>query len=208
MGRRVVGLAVAVEGGLAVGALLLAWTFGVPVWASVHGSLSGWLGGLLATVPMLAALWLSYRFPVGPVARLHRLVDELLLPLLRGCRVGDLLLISILAGLGEELFFRGFVQDGLRQWLGPWVGEARALWLALAVASLLFGLAHCLSVAYVVFATVLGLFLGWLYLATGDLVAPIVAHALYDFVALLVLVRRRDPTILDGAPPMDVAEQG
>ena len=94
----------------------------------------------------------------------------------------------------------GLAQDGLRLWLGPLVGEAGALWLGLAWASLLFGLAHCLSVTYVVFATVLGVFLGWLYLATGDLVAPIVAHALYDFIALLVLVRKRDPANSGDAP--------
>ena len=43
---------------------------------------------------------------------------------------------------------------------------------------------------YAVFAMVLGFFLGWLVLVTGDLTAAIIAHAGYDFAALLLLTRR------------------
>ena len=53
----------------------------------------------------------------------------------------------------------------------------------------MFGLAHCISREYVVFATVFGLLLGWMAIATGDLLAPMVAHGGYDFVALLLLTK-------------------
>jgi membrane protease YdiL (CAAX protease family) len=57
----------------------------------------------------------------------------------------------------------------------------------------LFGLAHPMSTTYVVLATVVGVYLGGLLLVTDNLLAPIVAHAAYDFVALVYLVRHRFP---------------
>jgi membrane protease YdiL (CAAX protease family) len=35
------------------------------------------------------------------------------------------------------------------------------------------------------------LYLGWLWLASGNLLAPIITHGLYDFLALAYLTRRR-----------------
>ena len=61
--------------------------------------------------------------------------------------------------------------------------------VAIVVVGLLFGLAHSLSVTYFVTATLIGCYLGWLMQAYDDLVAPIVAHALYDFVAIAFIRR-------------------
>jgi len=38
-------------------------------------------------------------------------------------------------------------------------------------------------------ATVTGIYLGWLYWFSGGLVVPVLAHALYDFIALIVITR-------------------
>jgi hypothetical protein len=57
------------------------------------------------------------------------------------------------------------------------------------IAALLFGVAHWLTMSYAVFATLIGVYLGILFLFTENLLAPIVTHALYDVVALSVLVR-------------------
>jgi len=95
----------------------------------------------------------------------------------------ELALVALAAGLGEELLFRGALQSLAELWMSPLV--------ALAMVSLLFGLAHALSATYFVLATVVGAYLGWLALATGSLVPPILAHALYDLLALGVLLRRQ-----------------
>jgi membrane protease YdiL (CAAX protease family) len=42
-------------------------------------------------------------------------------------------------------------------------------------------------------ATVIGAYLGVLWLWTGNLMTPIVVHALYDFVALIYLLRVHKP---------------
>ena len=65
---------------------------------------------------------------------------------------------------------------------------------ALAIASVAFGVCHSLCAAYAVLATVMGLALGGLFLATGHLLAPITMHAVYDGLALLYLVRWSAPS--------------
>ena len=65
-------------------------------------------------------------------------------------------------------------------------------WPGLAVASLLFGLLHPITPTYVAIAALLGAYLGAVWLATGNLLTVIVAHALYDFVALVICPRPAD----------------
>src|SRR5205085_12118606 len=93
----------------------------------------------------------------------------------------DLAAISVLAGFGEEMLFRGVLQDLLSRWLGPWP--------ALAFASVLFGLLHLITPTYAVLAALMGAYLGWLYARTGNLLVPIMTHTLYDFFALSYIVR-------------------
>ena len=81
--------------------------------------------------------------------------------------------------------FRGVLQTGLVEIAGKWPG--------LIAASIAFGLAHPISKPYVITATLVGIFLGGLFLMTGNLLAPVVAHATYDFCALAWLVRRTPP---------------
>ena len=81
--------------------------------------------------------------------------------------------------------------DGLILGLNP----AFARWLGslpgLALASVLFGLLHPITAAYVVLAALIGLYLGCLFDLTESLLVVVVAHALYDFVLLVWMVRRR-----------------
>ncbi len=94
-------------------------------------------------------------------------------------------LIAAAAGLGEELLFRGLLQHGLAGWLAPPWG----VWIALLAASLAFGCCHLLSTTYAVLAALIGLYLGLLLMFSGSLLAPALAHGLYDFVALVYLLR-------------------
>ncbi len=141
--------------------------------------------GLLATVPMLAALVIIRRLPWGPVQRLCRLVDEHLMPLFSDASLIGLLLLSLAAGLGEEVLFRGVLQDWFARWLGGDLGP----WAALLLVSMLFGCCHWLNAVYAVFAFLVGLYLGMVYWLSGSLLSAVVAHAAYDFVALVWLLR-------------------
>ncbi|MDH3718178.1 MAG: CPBP family intramembrane metalloprotease, partial [Planctomycetota bacterium] len=145
--------------------------------------------GTVATMPMLLGLLVINRYPFGPFAHLKQVVDELILPMFRGVSVPAFGLISILAGLGEEMLFRGFLQGGLAEVLSDRLGPSAATWCALIAASLVFGLLHPITRLYAVLCFAVGVYLGLLWIMTGNLLAPIVTHALYDFFALVYLTR-------------------
>jgi hypothetical protein len=159
----------------------LGWWLDSPPFERLHWSLGGLAWGIVATAPLLFALWWFLRTDWPPVSRLVALVTEKLAPLFRGAGVPELALLALLAGVGEEALFRGVIQNALAGWL--------PVWLALVLTGIIFGVAHSVSTAYALVAGAVGLYLGSLYLITQNLLAPVVAHALYDFVALLVLVR-------------------
>lgn len=173
------------EGALGVIALAVGWFLARPPLEQIDWTAEAVGLGLLAAVPLVAGLLVMIRYPLGSLKALEDVVEQLVLPLFRDCTLGQLLLISLLAGFGEELLFRGVIQAGVHTYSG-------SPWLALVIASLLFGLAHPLTVTYVVLAGLIGAYLGWLALATENLLVPIVTHAAYDFVALVYLLRR-DP---------------
>ncbi|MEX0676651.1 MAG: CPBP family intramembrane glutamic endopeptidase [Pirellulales bacterium] len=180
--RTVFGTAVAVEGGLVLLALVVGWLLGQPPLEQIEWTMRGALVGLAAAVPMVAALVLVTRFPLGPLADLENVVRRLIVPLFRSSRLVDLAAICALAGLGEEMLFRGVAQAGIERASG-------SPWLALSLASVLFGLAHPITRTYAVLAGLIGVYLGWLLVASGNLLVPIVTHAAYDFLALVYLLR-------------------
>jgi membrane protease YdiL (CAAX protease family) len=76
--------------------------------------------------------------------------------------------------LPEEALFRGVVQTSIRRRLG---GGMRATIAAIAIAGLLFGLAHAGGgTTYVVLAAVAGFGYGWIYSAEQSLAAAMAAH--------------------------------
>jgi hypothetical protein len=180
--RFIVFLAIAVEGGLIVLAVLLGWQLDQRPFDRFRWNIRDALVGLVAAVPMLLLFFAMLRWPVGPLRRIKTFSEEFIRPLLAPCTVIDLLGISILAGLGEEMLFRGVVQGYCTVQVGAWP--------AVAIAALLFGLMHAITATYVVLAALFGVYLGWLYLACdSNLLAVAITHALYDFVALLYLLR-------------------
>ncbi|MGN6393189.1 MAG: lysostaphin resistance A-like protein [Gemmatimonadales bacterium] len=113
-----------------------------------------------------------------------RLVEARLGPWLAGATSGELLLVAVCAGVGEEALFRGVVQAAL-------LGRVPS-WAAVGLTALLFGLAHALTATYAVLATLMGAYLGGLQLACDNLLVPILTHALYDLVALHLLLGVKD----------------
>lgn len=88
---------------------------------------------------------------------------------------GDLIWLGLLPGLSEELLFRGMML--------PAFGFN---WTALIVSSLLFGVLHLSGASqwsYVVWATVVGFVLGYCTLITGNLLVPIIAHVITNFLS-------------------------
>ncbi len=179
-----------VEGGVVLIALLLAAWLDLWPLNSIHPGFADALWGGLAIVPMLLLFFAA--------RGLRRLVVELLGQPLSLCTWYDLLLVAVLAGFGEELLFRGVLQ--------PWLGRGHPL-AGLIGANLIFGLLHALTPGYAALATAFGFYLSWLLAGFGEpnLLRPIVAHAAYDYVAFLLIVReyRQGAARDSAAPPGD-----
>ncbi|MGM0658656.1 MAG: CPBP family intramembrane glutamic endopeptidase [Pseudomonadota bacterium] len=176
MKRRPIVFALGFEGALAVLALLLALAFGLQPWRAIDFGADVLVLSVLATAPLIVAVRALMQCRWNWVEALRRIVEDHLLPLFGNAGPVAVLGVALMAGIGEELLFRGVIQAGLEGLIGPVA--------ALAIASLLFGLAHALTPAYFWLTFLMGLYLGGLYQATGNLLLPIMVHFLYDWVVL------------------------
>ena len=179
--RTIVLRASILELSLAAVALVLAKILDVSLISQINAEIGAILVGFAASIPLLGmAAWIA-RSQLGPFQHLMRRVRELLVPMFRACSAGDLLLVALVAGFSEELLFRGVMQTGLAAVVGSLP--------ALAITAGVFGALHALTAAYGMLAFIVGLYLGSLALWSGGLVAPMVTHAFYDWIALTWLVR-------------------
>jgi membrane protease YdiL (CAAX protease family) len=85
--------------------------------------------------------------------------------------------LGLLAGLCEEVFFRGFMQTRLRErWPPGW---------AIATAALGFGVLH-LDRTHATLAFLLGLYLGWVAERSGSTVPAAVCHVVNNAVSVVL----------------------
>jgi uncharacterized protein len=176
-------LLILLEAALALVGLGLGRLLHVQSLASLGLTPAAVLWGLVATVPMLMVAAAIGRYHNRFTCPLIRIIDELIVPTFRDWTIAQMALAGLCAGLGEEILFRGALQAAAMETYGPAIG--------LVAASLAFGLVHSINFSYALFATLVGIYLGWLWLATGNLLAPTIAHGLYDFLALVYLTRVR-----------------
>lgn len=157
--------------------------------------------GLAAAVPMLAALCIAMRLPMPAIRRLHEICHDFMIPMFRGATWPQIVVLCVFGGLGEEMLFRGLVQQGLTDAIAAPYG----MWIGLLAASLTFGLAHAVSRAYAVVAGLIGVYLGGMLLLTDNLLVPTVAHAVYDLGAFVYLFRMEGED--DGSAAIDATSQ-
>lgn len=171
-------------------AYLAGWLSGSPpCWHpggedSPSRALLGCLAGGAAVVPLLVGYFALDKSRWEPIVQIKQLVAELARRLCGDCTVAEVALLALVAGFSEELAFRGWLQN----WLAHVAGNTTfgTAW-ALIAAGLVFGLFHAVSPLYFLLASLVGIYLGLVYLLTGTLEAAVVAHGLYDFFALLRL---------------------
>jgi len=126
-------------------------------------------GAALAAATVGATRWFVRRWGWARALHAH------LRPAIRHAGAGTLVFLGVASAVGEELFFRGL--------LAPVLG--------LALSSLAFGLVHQMRGrvrwVWASWATVMGFLFGGLFLATGSLLGPLVAHAVINVVNLRFL---------------------
>ena len=145
--------------------------------------------GILAAVPLILMLLASLRWPVGPLSRVKKFCENEIVPLLENSSWSEIGLISLSAGVGDEMLFRGALQASFTQWFG--------LYLGVGLASLIYGLLNPISIAYMVIMAILGLYLGAVFYGVDNLLTVMVAHAVSVFAGSGYLIRIR-PVIQAG----------
>ncbi len=93
----------------------------------------------------------------------------------------QIVIVSLLAGIGEEWLIRAVLQGFLVESFGPAIG--------IIGASLIFGLLHFMTKTYVVLTFLLGSLFGIAFYLTNSLFLVMVAHAVYDILAFAMIVK-------------------
>lgn len=150
--------------------LVPGWETGQALAVMVVGMLA--LGQSLDSLTMLAGLGDKGTLAAIRSALVAAVGPELFLAVL---------VIGVLAGSAEELFFRGYMQTRLGQRVPPTV--------AVLVTSVAFGLFH-LEWLHALLAFVLGLYLGWITEVAGSALPAIACHVINNtlFTLLTALV--------------------
>jgi len=96
-----------------------------------------------------------------------------------GIRIALLMLLVI--GPGEELFWRGYLQRKLSLKAGKWTGFFLALLLYTGV--------HVFTgnIMLILAAFICGLFWGWMYLKYNSMLINVVSHTVWDIVVFLLV---------------------
>jgi membrane protease YdiL (CAAX protease family) len=169
--RRILPIVVLGEGILLAAACAWAWYAGLPL--TFGNRIPGVAWGVMSAVALAAVnlMLLRSRGNVWPGHSLRHVCRVIVRPLFEHVNATQIVAVSVLAGTAEELLFRGVLQ----------------VLIGLPAASLIFGAVHIGGrgfIGYGVWAACIGALFGWLMVQTGGLLAPIVAHAVYDALAL------------------------
>ena len=149
---------------------------------------AGFIGGIAVGVVMVLMVHGLEIFRFRWMEEASDIAEKHLSVLLRGCNVWHLIALSLAAGVGEELLFRGWLQGTLLRELE--ILGIGGVAFAIFLSSLMFGLVHPLSRGYVAVATVLGIVLGITAYWSQNLFMAIIGHAVYDAILMIQFVRK------------------
>ena len=171
------------EASLIVVAMILGWFSGINPLASLHFSELALAYGIIGTFPLFFVYLLLERLSAEPVVKIRKFLLDTLGPGLSHYHWTDLFILASIAGISEEMVFRGVIQ--------PWMEVSWGKTAALIGSNLLFGLAHALTPLYAVLAALVGIYLSLAldYDEQRNLLIPVIIHGLYDFLAFIALMR-------------------
>lgn len=115
-------------------------------------------------------------------------IEALFRPHLERNPLATVLLVGLLAGLSEELLYRGPIQAALARKLPAWA--------AIGAGAFLFAIAH-LDAHGIPARVAIGILLGWIVLRGGSLFPAIALHAVYDCTLLAFMAWGPSNTLFD-----------
>ncbi|MEO1252431.1 MAG: CPBP family intramembrane glutamic endopeptidase [Pseudomonadota bacterium] len=155
--------------------------FGTPLAPQFKLTLRDALIGAGAAIPMIALLYVFMKTEHPQIAAFRESQIEFFANIGFEFTPVRILLMSLFAGVFEELLFRGVLQSG--------IDKIAPVAVAIIASNILFGVLHWRTALYALIAGVIGAWLGLIFWLTGNLLAPMIAHGFYDLVALAVTAR-------------------
>lgn len=171
------------EASLILVAMILGWFSGVNPFETLHFSELAIAYGVIGTAPLFLMYLALEHLQAEPVVKIRKLLLDTLGPGLNRYHWTDLFILAAIAGVSEEIVFRGVIQ--------PWMEASWGITAALIGSNIVFGLAHALTPLYAVLAALVGIYLGLSldYGGERNLLIPVIIHGLYDFLAFIALMR-------------------
>lgn len=171
------------EAALILVAIFLGQIANINPFAYLHFSELAIVYGIIGTIPLFLLFRIMEQIQAEPIVKIKNILFETLGTGLHRYHWTDLLILASIAGLSEELLFRGVIQ--------PWIESSWGMTAGLVGGNIIFGLAHAVTPLYAVLAALVGVYLS-LSLDYGDnrnLLTPVIIHGLYDFLAFVALIR-------------------
>ncbi len=171
------------EASLILVALFFGWIVGINPFNMIFFSSAALFYGVIGTIPLFLMFLALEQLQQESIVNIRKFLLQTIGPGLFRYDWPHLLVLASIAGLSEELVFRGVLQ--------PWLESHWGLTVALFGSNLLFGLVHAVTPLYALLAAGVGLYLGLALDYGGDrnLLTPIIIHGLYDFLAFIALMR-------------------
>ncbi len=95
--------------------------------------------------------------------------------------------VAIFAPIAEEIVFRACIQGSLQEGMPKWV--------AILVASLIFGLMHGTPIS-IIYATSLGILMGWLYAKFDSIVPSLLFHFTFNLSSVILSILEINEIVL------------
>lgn len=139
--------------------------------------------GIVGTFPLYLLFLTMEQMSIPSITNIRQLLIDTLGSSLHKHHWTDLLILAAIAGLSEEVLFRGVIQ--------PWMETSWNASVGLIASSVLFGLVHAVTPLYAILATLVSIYLGLSLDYGGDrnLVTPVIIHGFYDFLAFLAIIK-------------------
>ncbi len=171
------------EAALILVAIALGWVADINPFANIFFSESALAYGMLGTIPLFLMFLGLEQIQGKSVVNIRKLLLNTLGPGLHRYHWTDLFILAAIAGVSEELLFRGVIQ--------PWIERSWGIAAGLIVSNIVFGMVHAVTPLYALLAALVGIYLGLSMDYGGDrnLLTPIIIHSCYDFLAFVALMR-------------------
>lgn len=171
------------EAFLVLVAIILGWIADIDPFQNIYFSETAVAYGLIGTIPLFIMFLALEKLQGQSVVKIKELLLNTLGPGLHRNHWTDLFILAAIAGISEELLFRGVIQ--------PWIEASWGITAGLIGSNIVFGLVHAVTPLYAVLAALVGIYLGLSldYGGERNLLIPIIIHGFYDFLAFVALMR-------------------